>query len=55
MTPIAPVLERGERLRSLAGGGYSLRRHVLPERATTPVKKPVAVPKKWKVPSGKDW
>src|SRR6266498_344300 len=53
---VVPVLERGKRLRPLTGGARSLHRPVLPEDGyDAGVKKPVAVPKKWTVPSGKVW
>jgi len=53
---VVPVLERGKRLRPLTGGAHSPHRPVLPEDGyDAGVKKPVAVPKKWTVPSGKVW
>jgi hypothetical protein len=48
--------EIGNRLRPLVGGAQLPRRTALPEDGyDAGVKKPVADPKSWRIPSGKDW
>jgi hypothetical protein len=47
--------EMGNRLRPLVGGALPPRTALPEDGYDAGVKKPVADPKRWKVPSGKDW